>query len=389
MKLLNTEVTPFTAAAFPGVSADLINGKVVYFNGDEMQKGEYHLTLKNEQLKFKSMGDAVEPFEHNLDFQENDERRVHYRALEIDGQKFFSLWMAPWGEAHGVLQSLRAALHSLDQGHVQHLRIEVTDAAILSGFVVSEDDNAVQLVQIPTWKTPKDQIVGRTTMLIDDVLTTGQDEIFFNNLWLTFPKLSAKYDVFWDAENNAIVLSSQATAGEDSKSVGMGMVVTLPAMEEVNYNSPAMAKLGLVKDAPELTQVYSDETGRSVQFIKEDLGNAVYHSYVLGHGPSGLADQITLGSEAVHNEQLVAVLKHRYQTLQDAIPHEANVRTLELLDEIIVLQASRYKQREEEGILGTTSPGSAVTASNEDTHAKPEVSEDNCTDCDDCSSPAE
>lgn len=387
MKLLNTEVTPFTAAAFPGVSADLINGKVVYFNGDEMQKGEYHLTLKNEQLKFKSMGDAVEPFEHNLDFQENDERRVHYRALEIDGQKFFSLWMAPWGEAHGVLQSLRAALHSLDQGHVQQLRIEVTDAAILSGFVVSEDDNAVQLVQIPTWKTPKDQIVGRTTMLIDDVLTTGQDEIFFNNLWLTFPKLSAKYDVFWDAENNVIILSSQAIAGEDSKSIGM--VVTLPAMEEVNYNSPAMAKLGLVKDVPELTQVYSDETGRSVQFIKEDLGNAVYHSYVLGHGPSGLADQITLGSEAVHNEQLVAVLKHRYQTLQDAIPHEANVRTLELLDEIIVLQASRYKQREEEGILGTTSPGSAVTASNEDTHAKPEVSEDNCNDGDGCSSSAE
>lgn len=387
MKLLNTEVTPFTAAAFPGVSADLINGKVVYFNGDEMQKGEYHLTLKNEQLKFKSMSDAVEPFEHNLDFQENDERRVHYRALEIDGQKFFSLWMAPWGEAHGVLQSLRAALHSLDQGHVQQLRIEVTDAAILSGFVVSEDDNAVQLVQIPTWKTPKDQIVGRTTMLIDDVLTTGQDEIFFNNLWLTFPKLSGKYDVFWDAEHNAIVLSSQAIAGVDAKSVGM--VVTLSAMEEVNYNSPAMAKLGLVKDAPELTQVYSDETGRSVQFIKEDLGNAVYHSYVFGHGPSGLADQITLGSEAVHNEQLVAVLKHRYQTLQDAIPHEANVRTLELLDEIIVLQASRYKQREEEGILGTTSPGSAVTASNEDTHAKPEVSEDNCTDCDGCSSSAE
>ena len=387
MKLLNTEVTPFTAAAFPGVSADLINGKVVYFNGEEMQKGEYHLTLTDTQLKFKSMSDAVAPFEHGLDFQENDERRIHYRAIEIEGQKFFSLWMAPWGEAHGVLQSLRAALHSLDQGAVQQVRIEVTDAAILSGFVVTEDDNAVRLVQIPTWKTPKDQIVGRTTMLIDDVLTTGQDEIFFNNLWLTFPKLSGKYDVFWDAEHNAIVLSSQAIAGVDAKSVGM--VVTLSAMEEVNYNSPAMAKLGLVKDAPELTQVYSDETGRSVQFIKEDLGNAVYHSYVFGHGPSGLADQITLGSEAVHNEQLVAVLKHRYQTLQDAIPHEANVRTLELLDEIIILQASRYKQREEEGILGTTSPGSAVTASNEDTHAKPEVSEDNCTDCDGCSSSAE
>ena len=383
MKLLNTEVTPFTAAAFPGVSADLINGKVVYFNGDEMQKGEYHLTLKNEQLKFKSMGDAVEPFEHNLDFQENDERRVHYRALEIDGQKFFSLWMAPWGEAHGALQSLRAALHSIDQGHVQVVCIEVTDAAILSGYVVTEDENAVQLVQLPTWKTPSDQIVGRTPMLIDDLLTLGQDEIFLNNLWITFPKLSGKYGVHWNAEKNTIQVSSQAMSGKDE--AGMGMSFVLPALEEVNYNSPAMTKLGLVKDAPELTQVYIDETGRNVQFIKEDLGNAVYHSYVLGHGPSGLADQITLGSEAVHNEQLVAVLKHRYQTLQDAIPHEANVRTLELLDEIIVLQASRYKQREEEGILGTTSPGSAVTASNEDTHAKPEVSEDNCTDCDGCS----
>ena len=383
MKLLNTEVTPFTAAAFPGVSADLINGKVVYFNGDEMQKGEYHLTLKNEQLKFKSMGDAVEPFEHNLDFQENDERRVHYRALEIDGQKFFSLWMAPWGEAHGALQSLRAALHSIDQGQVQVVCIEVTDAAILSGYVVTEDENAVQLVQLPTWKTPSDQIVGRTPMLIDDLLTLGQDEIFLNNLWITFPKLSGKYGVHWNAEKNTIQVSSQVMSGKDE--AGMGMSFVLPALEEVNYNSPAMTKLGLVKDEPELTQVYSDETGRNVQFIKEDLGNAVYHSYVLGHGPSGLADQITLGSEAVHNEQLVAVLKHRYQTLQDAIPHEANVRTLELLDEIIVLQASRYKQREEEGILGTTSPGSAVTASNEDTHAKPEVSEDNCTDCDGCS----
>ena len=387
MKLLNTEVTPFTAAAFPGVSADLINGKVVYFNGDEMQKGEYHLTLTNEQLKFKSMGDAVEPFEHNLDFQENDERRVHYRAIEIEGQKFFSLWMAPWGEAHGALQSLRAALHSIDQGHVQEVCIEVTDAAILSGYVVTEDENAVQLVQLPTWKTPSDQIVGRTPVLIDDLLTLGQDEIFLNNLWITFPKLSGKYGVHWNAEKNTIQVSSQAMSGKDE--AGMGMSFVLPALEEVNYNSPAMTKLGLVKDAPELTQVYSDETGRSVQFIKEDLGNAVYHSYVLGHGPSGLADQITLGSEAVHNEQLVAVLKHRYQTLQDAIPHEANVRTLELLDEIIVLQASRYKQREEEGILGTTSPGSAVTASNEDTHAKPEVSEDNCNDCDGCSSSAE
>lgn len=387
MKLLNTEVTPFTASAFPGVSADLINGKIVYFNGDEMQKGEYHLTLADDRLSFKSLGDQVEPFEHILRFTAGDERKVHYRAIEIDGQKFFSLWMAPWGEAHGVLQSLRAALHSLDQGAVQQLRIEVTDAAILSGFVVTEDYTTVQLVQIPTWKTPKDQIVGRTPMLIDDVLTTGQDEIFFNNLWLTFPKLSGKYGVFWDAEHNAIVLSSQAMAGGDAKSVGM--VVTLSAMEEVNYNSPAMAKLGLVKDAPELTQVYSDETGRNVQFLKEDLGNAVYHSYVLGHGPSGLADQITLGSEAVHNEQLVAVLKHRYQTLQDAIPHEANVRTLELLDEIIVLQASRYKQREEEGILGTTSPGSAVTANNEDTHVKTEVAEDTCANCDGCSSSAE
>src|SRR5690606_38362739 len=139
--------------------------------------------------------------------------RIHYRAIEINGQKFFSLWMAPWGEAHGVLQSLRAALHSLDQGNVQQLRIEVTDAAILSGFVVTEDDNSVQLVQIPTWKTPKDQIVCRTPMLIDDVLTTGQDEVFFNNLWLTFPKLSAKYGVFWDAENNVIILSSQAVSG--------------------------------------------------------------------------------------------------------------------------------------------------------------------------------
>ena len=383
MKLLNTEVTPFTAAAFPGVSADLINGKVVYFNGDEMQKGEYHLTLTNEQLKFKNMGDAVEPFEHNLDFQENDERRVHYRALEIDGQKFFSLWMAPWGEAYGALQSLRAALHSIDQGQVQVVCIDVTDAAILSGYVVTEDENAVQLVQLPTWKTPSDQIVGRTPVLIDDLLTLGQDEIFLNNLWITFPKLSGKYGVHWNAEKNTIQVSSQAMSGKDD--AGMGMSFVLPALEEVNYNSPAMTKLGLVKDAPELTQVYSDETGRSVQFIKEDLGNAVYHSYVLGHGPSGLADQITLGSEAVHNEQLVAVLKHRYQTLQDAIPHEANVRTLELLDEIIVLQASRYKQREEEGILGTTSPGSAVTASNEDTHAKPEVSEDNWADCDGCS----
>jgi len=387
MKLLNTEVTPFTAAAFPGASADLINGKIVYFNGEEMQKGEYHLTLTDTQLKFKSMSDSVAPFEHGLDFQENDDRRIHYRAIEIDGQKFFSLWMAPWGEAHGVLQSLRAALHSLDQHAVQQVRIEVTDAAILSGFVVTEDENSVQLVQIPTWKTPKDQIVGRAPMLIDDVLTTGQDEIFFNNLWLTFPKLSGKYGVTWDVEHNTIVLSSQAMAGDNDKSVGM--VVTLSAMEEVNYNSPAMAKLGLTKEAPELTPVYNDETGRSVQFLKEDLGNAVYHSYVLGHGPSGLVDQITLGSEAIHNEQLVAVLKHRYQMLQDAIPHEANVRTLELLDEIIVLQASRYKQREEEGILGTTSAGSTVAAHDEDTHVKTEVAEDTCANCDGCSSTAE
>lgn len=387
MKLLNTEVTPFTAAYFADAAAKLFNGDVIYFDGEEMQKGEYHLTLADDRLSFKSLGDQVEPFEYILRFTVGDERKVHYRAIELNGEKFFSLWMAPWGEAHGVLQSLRAALHSLDQGHVQQVRVEVTDAAILSGYVVSEDDNAVQLVQIPTWKTPKDQIVGRTSMLIDDVLTKGQEEIFFNNLWLTFPKLSAKYGVFWDVENNVIILSSQAVAGEDSKTVGM--TVTLPAMEEVNYNSPAMAKLGLVKEAPELTQVYSDETGRNVQFVKEDLGNAVYHSYVLGHGPSGLADQITLGSEAIHNEQLIAVLKHRYQTLQDAIPHEANVRTLELLDEIIVLQASRYKQREEEGILGTTSPGSAVTANNEDTHVKTEASEDNCADCDGCSSPAE
>lgn len=383
MKLLNTEVTPFTAAYFADAATKLFDGDVIYFDGEEMQKGEYHLTLADDRLSFKSLGDQAEPFEYILRFTAGDERKVHYRAIELNGKKYFTLWMAPWGEGHDTLRQLRERLTELNKGELSDIYLYLTDAAILSGFVVTEDENSIQLLQIPTWKTQNDQIVGRTPYTLDQLLTTGSEEIFFNNIWFSFPKLNGQYKVSWNADDNELKIT-----GLDEEMADLAdseTSISIPAMEEVNYNSPAMAKLGLVKDAPELTQVYSDETGRNVQFLKEDLGNAVYHSYVLGHGPSGLADQITLGSEAVHNEQLVAVLKHRYQMLQDAIPHEANVRTLELLDEIIVLQASRYKQREEEGILGTNSVGSAVTAKEEDTHVKTEVAEDSCANCDGCS----
>lgn len=352
MKLLNTEVTPFTAAYFADAAAKLFDGDVIYFDGEEMQKGEYHLTLADTHLSFKSLGDQVEPFEYILRFTAGDERKVHYRAIELNGKKYFTLWMAPWGEGHETLRQLRESLAELNKGELSDIYLYLTDAAILSGFVVTEDENSIQLLQIPTWKTQNDQIVGRTPYTLDQLLTTGSDEVFFNNIWFSFPKLNGQYKVSWNADDNALMIT-----GLDEEMADLAdseTSISIPAMEEVNYNGPAMIKLGLAKPEVRPEEIFMGHGGRGVAYLNESFNDVKYDTYVLSHGDeTGLMDQLTLGATALWNEQLIAVLKHRYTKLQEELPHEANVRTLELLDEIIAVQAARYQQREQAGVIGT------------------------------------
>lgn len=352
MKLLNTEVTPFTAAYFADAAAKLFDGDVIYFDGDEMLKGEYHITLDDDRISFKSLNDQVEPFEYTLRFTAGDERTVLYRGVELDGKKYFALWMAPYGEAHGFLRKFRDALWRIEQNELDELRLEVTDAAILSGFVVKDHEEFVQLVQLPTWKTGNDQIVGRTPYVIDDLHSKGEQELFFNNLWLTFPKLCSKFDVFWNEAKHELVIRSQRVYPADYQYRSLNLA--LPAMEEVNYNGPAMVKLGLGKPEVRPEEIFMGHGGRGVAYLNESFNGVEYDTYVLSHGEeTELMDQLTLGAKAIWNEQLIAVLKHRYTKLQEELPHEANVRTLELLDEIIAVQAARYQQREQAGVIGT------------------------------------
>ena len=60
-----------------------------------------------------------------------------------------------------------------------------------------------------------------------------------------------------------------------------------------------------------------------------------------------------VGVNGIYWEQIAAVLKHRFEVLDGRMPHPANKRVLELLEEIRTVQAERYAKREEAGVLGT------------------------------------
>lgn len=107
--------------------------------------------------------------------------------------------------------------------------------------------------------------------------------------------------------------------------------------------------------------IYHDKDGRKV-IVAEANEEGTDFFYVLdavefqcpvkfqeGYAPN-------VGVNGIYWEQLAAVLKHRFTILNEKMPHEANVKTLELLEEIKKIQAERYAKREEAGVPGTELP---------------------------------
>ena len=176
-------------------------------------------------------------------------------------------------------------------------------------------------------------------------LHENETELFLNNIWLTMFKDNEGYTVRYNPEEHTFYVIRKFDKPVELDYNDLPYF-ELNCYEEVNYQGPAMTELGLLppgQTPPEM--VYSDDTGRQVAVINEVFDEQKYATYVISHGLGGVHDQVTLGAEAAHNEQLIAILIHRYTQLNSEIPHDANVQTLELLEQVKTLQAARYAER--------------------------------------------
>lgn len=338
MKLLNLTAVEFT---FAGLQAaiDNIKAQPFFVRLEDLQQKLFQIEIDQKTLSFYEIENPEN--RHTLQLPAEDKERFFFRGVDLDGgEKVLAFWYDVPYVGINTLNELRAAYADLKAGKTKNVFIQVTDGAILSGFTVQDGEESVQLVQIPTWKgTEKEAIIGRQPYELSELMSeAGEKEGLFNNVWFYLLKNHEDYKASYDPETNLIRLEGTCEATADAfGSTG----ITLVGMEEVNWNDKALIDAGIAPNAPRLTEIKVWEDGRAVGYLREKFDNSNFDSYVFRH-PDGQVDQVTLGAKAVYNEQLIEALIHRYTTLNEEMPHEANVRTKALLEEILEIQSARH-----------------------------------------------
>jgi hypothetical protein len=326
--------------------ADLIT----VIDGTDCNKEDWNITIKTDAINIKT---NVEGDDWELNLPYEDGKVAHVRGMKLEGRDCLVFWMARHGNAHKALKALKSIMADFfaPDSKSAGFRIRVSNNALLTGWMVQEKEDHYSLIQLPTWTAPGEEIKGRTPYDLKE-LHENEDELFINNIWFAMFKDNDGYTVRYDPREQTFYVIRKFDEPVELDYDDLDCLELGP-YEEVNYQGPAMTELGLLPPGQTPpTMVYS-ENGRQVAKIKEVFDGVNYVTYVLSHAQQGVTDQITFGREAVYGEQLLAVLTDRYTTLNEEVPHEANVKTLELLEEIKRLQAERYKKREEDGILGS------------------------------------
>lgn len=284
----------------------------------------------------------------------------------------------PAAQTNGIedLKNLADLLIDFGKGNIKTVGIWLPPETIESGWKIIDEADRFVMLQVPAWTTVAAQLSPSVAYFgreVKDIADMSEADLYLNNCAWVIPKarkgetsLSAtkvnqqNVVATHDTENNTLFLSSladdefavvPAPAVPENRPVTMFFVSPHP---EVDWGSELLGQYQQVPPTPVQTDVYSDDTGRSVTAFNETYMGMSFDTYILAHGDSDMADRITMGAKAIWNEQLIHVLKHRFTKLQAAIPHDANVKTLELLDQILAVQASRYSERADEGKLGTT-----------------------------------
>lgn len=338
---------------------------ITVINGTGCNKEDFNITLKPDSLEIVS---KIEGDDWSLRHSFEDGKVLHVRGMKLEGQDCLVFWPAKFGAAHHALKELKNILANFfaPDSNFAGFRLHVSDNAFLTGWMVQTKEDHYSLIQLPTWTAPGEEIRGRTPYTLEE-LNANESELFINNIWFTLLKDNEGYTVRYDDKAHTFYVMRKFDEPVEIDEERLPYLELGP-YEEVNYDSPILRELGLLppgQSAPEM--VYEDPTGRQVAVIKETFDDVEYLTYVLSHGQDNLHDQITLGPKAVFNEQLIAILIHRFKKLDSEIPHQANKDAIAALEGILVGQAARYAERQAEadGVL----EGQEVT----DQHAGKEV----------------
>lgn len=354
MKTVNYPTFAFNQAGLSDMLDSIAAGKFSLMEAASGSERDYNINIADGKVSVTS---NIENDTWTKSVAMPEGAVLHYRGIEMDGIKCLAFWAASWGLAHRDLNLLRVQLTSfMKEPRTSQLTIQLSPEAILTGWTIGSKGTGYELAQIPTWEG-QTGVAGRTPITLEEIIVR-EDELFLNNLWINVSP-TEDYSVSYDEENSSVTIRGIDVTAETANDVGTLMVVPY---EEVNYNSPIMETLGLVppgQTKPVL--IYSDDTGRQIAHIEETFDDVTYDTYVLSHGQGNLTDQLTLGANALYNEQLLEVLIHRYTKLNADLPHTANEKTIKLLEQIKTLQAERYALRGVAGILGTNEQLPEVT----------------------------
>lgn len=340
MKLLNLNAVEFN---FAGLQAaiDSIETQPFFIRLEDLQQKLFQIEIDQKKLSFYEIENPDN--RHTLEISPESKERFFYRGVDLkNGEKVLAFWCQPPHVGVAVLAELRQAWNDLITGKVKTIELVISDSAILSGFVLGETDSAISLVQIPTWRgNDTEEIIGREPYELEELMEGhGAKEGLFNNVWVTFLKDAEKYTASFNSENNTIFIT---TKGELAENAATAVVVDVVAMEEVNWNDKALIDAGIAPTAPAAVELKAWADGRGLAYLRENFDNVNFDSYIFRH-PDGQFDQVTFGARAIYNEQVIEALIHRYTTLNEEMPHEANVRTKALLEEILEIQSARYAE---------------------------------------------
>lgn len=343
MKTFTYHTHPLNKAGLEQLIENMRAGLITVIDGSSGRKEDFNITLKTNALEIKS---NIEGDDWELNLPLEDGKVVHVRGMKLEERDCLVFWRAAHGVAHHALKELKGLLANFfaPDSKEAGLRIHVSNNAFLTGWMVQEKDDHYSVIQLPTWTGPGEEIKGRTPYDLKE-LHEQETELFINNIWFAMQKDNEGYTVRYNPEEHTFYIIRKFDRPVELCHSDLPYF-ELNCYEEVNYQGPAMTELGLLppgQTPPEM--VYSDETGRQVAVINEVFDEKKYATYVISHGLGGVHDQVTLGAEAAHNEQLIAILIHRYTQLNSEIPDEANVKTIEALEEIKRLQAERYAAR--------------------------------------------
>jgi len=337
MKLLNLTAVDFT---FNGLrtAVDNIKNQPFFIRLEDLQQELFQFEIKEKALTFYEI--ANQENRHTLELPVEDKERFFFRGVDLDGgERVMVFWYSAPHVGIETIKELRGAYVDLTTGKTKKVIIHVTDEAILSGFVVQDGEESVQLVQIPTWKGGENEaIIGRQPYELSELMgESGAKEGLFNNVWFYLLKDHEDYKASFNPETNCITLQGTCEAVEGAL---VSTDITLVGMEEVDWSATALIEAGIAPAVPKVVDLVDYEDGRAVGYLHEIFDGANYDTYLLRH-PDGQVDRITFGKDAVFDEQILEALLHRYTVTQTRQAHPCNEKALTLLEQLLELQKER------------------------------------------------